>query len=267
MLAAEGTTRLLVTATTRGQVEADRDVKNFGTSCADPVSSLRTHFWNSTNVPTRLILTIQISLQQLSASATAILASVFNHSSFHLTRHIFPSLHSSSSSLGHLLTSSDLTTSKSLFWGLPWFSPFFGTQLFITLGKNLRGLPFTRHYQLLAYSSILSKPGVIYRCLSSLHLLLLLNIVTMDWTVRGLNPRRGSDIFILVHSRVYHVFFVGQSGRKVLLNIRPFYRQCWDLVGALPPLHLLPSYACHVVTLNFTVICGTFGMVTNIYTD
>jgi hypothetical protein len=92
MLAAEGTTSILVaaglTAATRGQVEADRNIKNLGTSSADPVSSLKTHFWNSTNVPTGLIFIIQISLQQLSAPAAAILTHVFNHNSFHLTSHI-----------------------------------------------------------------------------------------------------------------------------------------------------------------------------------
>ena len=86
MLAAEGTTRLLVaaelTTTTRGQVEADRYVKNLVTSCDDPVSSVRTHVWNTTNVPTGLRFTIQISLQQLSVPAASILTSVFNHYSF-----------------------------------------------------------------------------------------------------------------------------------------------------------------------------------------
>ena len=81
MLAAEGTTRLFVaaglTATTRGQVEAHRYFKNLGTSCADPVASLRTHFCNSTNVPSGLRFTIQISLQQLSVPAAAILTSAF----------------------------------------------------------------------------------------------------------------------------------------------------------------------------------------------
>ena len=96
MLAALGTTRNLVaaglTATATGQVEAERDVTNLGTSCADPFSSLRTHFWNSTNVTTGLIFTIQNSLQQLSASATNVLTSVFYRNSFHLLRHIFPSM-------------------------------------------------------------------------------------------------------------------------------------------------------------------------------
>ena len=87
MLTAEGTTRLLVvtglTATMRGQQEeADRDNKVLARHAPNHFQ-LSGHIWNSTNVPTGLIFTIEISLQQLSAPTAAILTPVIYHNSFH----------------------------------------------------------------------------------------------------------------------------------------------------------------------------------------
>ena len=174
------------------------------------------------NVPMELRFTIQISLQQLSVPAASILASVFNHHSFHLTHHIFPSLTFTIIIIGPAVDQfRSHYSQKSLLWSSLVLS------IFRYVAFHYAQKPVTR---LSVYTSlptacvipILSKPAVISRCLSSLRILLNLYIVTtIHWTVRGLNPRRGK-IFHSRPSRCISGLSVGQGGRKVMMKIRPF---------------------------------------------